>query len=207
MTHCFGAVDELGEGLRLPQGAGGPLGVRRLRRQRDRLPPQLRGLSPLPRRAGRALLRPRRHRAVRGRRRGAARAGWALPRRVDDSSAGLERGGRTTSCCSSSAARADTSSATVTWSTRKRTGARTSFGKAWPLRGRGRERWPATACSTPLACRGRTASRATRASSRSRNQIIMSTFGLAASFVPGLLHVERLLLRRTPKSVSGGFVW
>ena len=78
-------------GLRLPQD---PQAARRdgVRRQRDRLPAGLRGLPPLPRHAGRALLRPLGRGARRGRGRGAhPRAGRAPPRRVDDAAQGLER--------------------------------------------------------------------------------------------------------------------
>ena len=61
MSYSFSSLDELGEGYGFRK-VRKALGVDGLRRQRDRLPAGLRGLPPLPRRAGRALLRPLRAR-------------------------------------------------------------------------------------------------------------------------------------------------
>ena len=57
MGTRFGVARRARRGLRLPQG---PQAARRdrVRRQRDRLSPRLRGVPPLPRHPGRALLRP-----------------------------------------------------------------------------------------------------------------------------------------------------
>ena len=77
VSHAFGSIEELGDGLRVPQGAAGAR-RRGVRRQRDRDAAGLRGVLPLPRRAGRAVLRARRDGPRRGRERGAApRAGRA----------------------------------------------------------------------------------------------------------------------------------
>ena len=112
---------ELGDGPRLPQGARG---ARRdgLRRQRDRLPAPLRRAEPLPRHAGRAVLRPPRHgdvhvRRRRARRRAKAGSCTSSRRRTDRS----RTAPTTTSSCWSSAARTATSSATATSSTPRST--------------------------------------------------------------------------------------
>ena len=69
MAHAFSSLDELGDGHGFRK-IRGPLGDHGVRGQRARLPARLRGLPPLPRHAGRALLRPQRHRPLRGGRRG-----------------------------------------------------------------------------------------------------------------------------------------
>ena len=92
MPHSFGSIDELGEGYGFRK-VRQALGVEAFGVNAIVYPPGLRGLPPLPRRPGRALLRPLRHRALRGRGRGAGpRPRRPLPRAVDDAAQGVERG-------------------------------------------------------------------------------------------------------------------
>ena len=92
MAHSFSTLSELGDGYGFRK-VRKALGVTGVRRQRDRLSTWVRRVPALPRRAGRALLRPLRHGPVRGGRRDArARPGWFVPRRVDDAAEGVERG-------------------------------------------------------------------------------------------------------------------
>src|SRR5262249_5731665 len=78
--HALGAVEGRGAGHRLPEGPAGAR-RRRVRRQRDRDAARVRGFRALPRRPGRALLRPPGHGAVRGGWRGArARPRRSVPR-------------------------------------------------------------------------------------------------------------------------------
>ena len=88
--YAFGTIDEMGDGVfrKVRQELGvTAFGVNVLV-----IPPGVVGAAALPRGAGRALLRPRRPRAVRAARRVArARARRALPRRVDDPAPGDER--------------------------------------------------------------------------------------------------------------------
>ena len=119
--YAFSSVDELGEGFGFRK-VRGALGVTAFGVNAIVYPAGLRRLQALARPAGRALLRPPRAGARRGRRRGAgARRGRPVPRRVDDPAARCPtRARRRISSCWLSAARAATSSATgisSTWST------------------------------------------------------------------------------------------
>ena len=91
IPHCMGysvnSLDALGEGYGFRK-VRAPLGVTAFGVNGIVFPPRLRGSEPLPRHAGRALLRPPRHGEVHRRRRGARRRGGrARARRVDDAAA------------------------------------------------------------------------------------------------------------------------
>ena len=113
MGYQVSSLDELGEGYGFRK-VRQPLGVTRVRRQRARVPARLRRPEPLPRPAGRAVLRPPRDGDVHVRRRRArGRRGRARPRRVDDAPDDLEPHRRRPRALHRRAARTATSSATA----------------------------------------------------------------------------------------------
>ena len=126
MAYAISSLDELGEGYGFRK-IRAALGVTAFGANALVMPPGLRGVPPLPRHAGRALLRPPGHGAVRGRRRGARpRAGLLVhvesttPRKFsnagDDDLVVSSSAGRT----ATSSATAISSTPTTTWSGARR---------------------------------------------------------------------------------------